>query len=150
DWLSARNPSIRLYFPALVTLLTTPFFAMFCLAGDLHVALGIYAVGTVISAMHFGPAFGLTQNLARPSMRGLATAIVMVTTVLTGQGVGPLLTGVLSDSFGGSAESLRYALAIMAGFATLGALMFAYVARFVATDMERATGESQSTRARVG
>src|SRR5690606_26141529 len=148
DWLSARNPSIRLYFPALVTLLTTPFFAMFCLAGDLHVALGIYAVGTVISAMHFGPAFGLTQNLARPSMRGMATAIVMVTTVLTGQGVGPLLTGVLSDAFGASAgpESLRYALAIMAGFATLGALMFAYGARFVAADMERATGESLSAR----
>jgi len=152
DWLSARNPSVRLYFPAVVTLLTTPFFALFCLASELHVALTIYAIGTVISAMHFGPAFGLTQNLARPSMRGLATAIVMVTTVLTGQGLGPLLPGVLSDAFRGSSgpESLRYALAIMAGFATLGALMFAYGARYVAADMERATGTDLSDRNRIG
>lgn len=142
DWLSVRHPSIRLYFPAVVTLLTTPFFALFCLAPDLNVALTIYAIGTFISAMHFGPAFALTQNLARPSMRGLATAIVMVTTAVTGQGLGPLLTGVLSDAFRDSSglESLRYSLAIMAGFATLGALMFAYGARYVAADMERATG----------
>lgn len=146
DWLSARNPRIRLYFPAIVTLLTTPFFAMFALADDLYVGLGIYAAGTVISAMHFGPAFGLTQNLARPSMRGLATALVMVATVLTGQGVGPVLTGMISDGLhdGVGQEALRYALAIMAGFATLGALMFAYGARFVARDIERATGTDLS------
>jgi MFS family permease len=146
DWLSARNPRIRLYFPAVVTFLTTPFFALFCLAGDVHLALLIYAIGTVISAMHFGPAFGLTQNLARPSMRGLATALVMVATVLTGQGVGPLLTGVLSDALSGSfgSESLRYALAMMALFATPGALLFAYGARFVAADMERAIGADLS------
>lgn len=147
DWLSVRDPRIRLYFPALVTLLTTPFFAAFCLVGDFRVALGIYAVGTVISAMHFGPAFGLTQNLARPTMRGVATAIVMVATVLTGQGIGPVLTGVLSDALRPEMgeESLRYALAIMAGFAMIGAILFAYGARFVASDIERATGANLST-----
>lgn len=146
DWLSVRDPRIRLYFPAIVTLLTTPFFAAFCLVGDFHLALAIYATGTVISAMHFGPAFGLTQNLARPTMRGVATALVMVATVLTGQGIGPVLTGILSDALraGFGQESLRYALAIMSGFATLGALMFAYGARYVAADMERATGSDLS------
>lgn len=142
DWLAQRNPRIRLYFPALATLLTTPFFAAFCLADDFRTGLAIYAVGTVISAMHFGPAFALTQNLARPAMRGLATALVMVATVLTGQGIGPLLTGALSDMLRGSFGdgSVRYALASMAGFATLGAVMFAYGARHVAADMRRATG----------
>ena len=146
DWLSTRNPRVRLYFPAVVTLLTTPFFALFCLASDAGVALTIYAIGTLISAMHFGPAFGLTQNLARPAMRGFATALVMVATVITGQGVGPLLTGVLSDALRESygPEALRYSLAIMAGFATMGALLFAYGARFVATDMERATGAGET------
>ena len=146
DWLSASNPRIRLYFPAIATLLTTPFFAAFCLAGDAQTALAIYAVGTVISATHFGPAFGLTQNLARPAMRGLATALVMVATVLTGQGIGPVLTGILSDALRGSVdgEPLRYALAIMSGFASLGALMFAYGARYVAADFERATGDDLS------
>lgn len=96
--------------------------------------------------MHFGPAFGLTQNLARPTMRGVATAIVMVATVLTGQGIGPVLTGAISDALRPDLgdESLRYALAIMAGFATLGALLFAYGARFVAADIERATGTDLS------
>lgn len=148
DWLSARNPRVRLYFPAAATLLTTPFFAAFCLAGDPRTALLIYAVGTLISATHFGPAFGLTQNLALPAMRGFATALVMVATVLTGQGLGPMLTGVLSDALRGSVdgEPLRYALAIMAGFATLGAIMFAYGARHVAADFQRATGDDLSTR----
>lgn len=147
DWLSARDPRVRLYFPAAVTLLTTPFFAAFCLVGDLHFALAIYAAGTVISSMHFGPAFALTQNLSRPAMRGLATALVMVATVLTGQGIGPLLTGFLSDALRGSVagDPLRYALAIMAVFASLGALLFAYGARFVAADMERATGPGPAT-----
>lgn len=143
DWLSARNPRVRLYFPAVATLLTTPFFALFCLVSDPRQALVIYAIGTIISAAHFGPAFGLTQNLARPAMRGLATALVMVSTVLTGQGLGPVLTGVLSDALRGgvTGEPLRYALAIMAGFATLGSLLFAYGARFVAEDFKRATGD---------
>lgn len=147
DWLSARNPRIRLYFPAIATLLTTPFFAAFCLADDPQLALGIYAVGTVISATHFGPAFGLTQNLAQPAMRGFATALVMVATVLTGQGLGPVLTGALSDALRGSVEGepIRYALAIMAAFATLGAAMFAYGARYVAADFERATGDDLSS-----
>ncbi len=146
DWLSARNPRVRLYFPAVATLLTAPLFAAFCLAADATTGLIIYAVGTVISATHFGPAFALTQNLARPAMRGLATAVVMVATVLTGQGIGPLLTGVLSDALRGNVdgEPLRYALAIMAGFAALGALMFAYGARYVASDFERATGDDLS------
>ncbi len=148
DWLSARNPRVRLYFPAVATLLTAPFFAAFCLVDDPRLALGIYAVGTLISATHFGPAFGLTQNLALPAMRGFATALVMVATVLTGQGLGPMLTGVLSDSLRGSVdgEPLRYALAIMAGFAALGAMMFAYGARHVADDFRRATGDDLSAR----
>lgn len=152
DRLSLRNPRVRLYFPAVATLLTTPFFALFCLVNDPRLALIIYAVGTVISATHFGPAFGLTQNLARPAMRGLATALVMVATVITGQGVGPLLTGVLSDALRGNVhgEPLRYALAIVAGFATLGALMFAYGARSVAADFERATGDDLSDIPRSG
>jgi predicted MFS family arabinose efflux permease len=142
DRLSARNPRVRLFFPATVAFLTTPFFILFCFAEDLRLALVFYAIATIVSGMHFGPAFGLTQNLARPTMRGLATALVMVSTVLTGQGAGPLLTGLLSDvlrpDFG--PESMRYALAIMACFAALGAMLFAYGARFVAADIERATG----------
>lgn len=142
DWLAASNPRLRLYFPAVATLLTTPLFALFCLAENPRAALTYYAVGTIISSMQFGPAFGLTQNLTRPSMRGLATALVMVATVLTGQGVGPLLTGILSDTLHVSLgpDAPRYALAIMAGFATLGALVFACGASHVAADMERATG----------
>lgn len=73
------------------------------------VMLGI-AAGT--SAAVYGPVFAIIQALVPDSMRAVAIALVYLFANLIGMGVGPLVTGILSDSlramFG--EESLRYAL----------------------------------------
>ena len=62
--------------------------------------------------MYLGPTFALTQSIARPHMRALASAVLLFIINLVGLGLGPSALGALSDAlaprFGG--ESLRYAM----------------------------------------
>ncbi len=61
------------------------------------------------------PSFNLVTQLVPPDRRGTAVALQTIITTLLGVGIGPLLTGLLSDAlhpvFG--IESLRYALLLV-------------------------------------
>lgn len=61
------------------------------------------------------PSFNLVTQLVPPDRRGTAVALQTIVTTLLGIGIGPLLTGLLSDAlhpvFG--IESLRYALLLV-------------------------------------
>jgi len=75
------------------------------------------------AAIWLGPTLALTQNLAPPRMRAQAAALLLFIVNLLGGGLGPLLTGALSDflepRFG--TETLRYSLLLLVSFATLTA-----------------------------
>lgn len=84
-----------------------------------YVAFGLIAFGTVVGTMTTGPLFAVIQTLTPAHMRATAIAIVYLLANLIGLGLGPVMTGVLSDAlhpFVGE-ESLRYSLlALCPGF----------------------------------
>jgi MFS family permease len=101
-------------------------------AGLLYLALGAGAVAAAIvlvTAFSFFIAFWIAPTYAALSLvvpaqrRGVASAMVMIVGAVGGSGVGPLLTGALSDAFAGHVEGdpLRPALALMLAL-LLGAL----------------------------
>jgi len=78
--------------------------------------------------------------VAKPSMRALSSAIVLLSATCFGQGVGPLVVGALNDAlkndFG--AQAVRYSLLSTAVTTTLGALLFVVAARWIRGDIQRA------------
>lgn len=75
-------------------------------------AFGFMGIGSLIQHMPIGPLYGTLQTLVTPRRRATAIALSFLLSNVIGIGLGPLVTGALSDAlrhpFG--TESLRYAL----------------------------------------
>jgi MFS family permease len=75
-------------------------------------ALLIYVVPVFLGAMYLGPTLAMTHGIVSLRMRALASSILLFVLNLIGLGLGPLLTGMLSDyltpEYG--LDGLRYAL----------------------------------------
>jgi MFS family permease len=117
DRWSVSRQDKRWYFwvPAGATVLMTPVQVVAYLTPSLSTALPAFGVMTFFAAVFFGPSFAMTQALATVRMRSIATSLLFFVQTLIGYGLGPLVTGYLSDrlmpAFG--QDSLRYALAIV-------------------------------------
>jgi hypothetical protein len=99
------------------------------------------ATTSFLVGFHLGPIFAIAQTVAKPSMRALASALVLLTATCFGQGVGPLAVGMINDALKGAfgADAVRYSLLSAAATTMLGALLFVWAARFIRADITRAT-----------
>jgi MFS family permease len=115
-------------------------FAVCMLTPDFKTMVAALALTSFLVGFHLGPIFAIAQTVARPSMRALASAIILLTATCFGQGVGPLTVGMLNDAlksdFG--ANAVRYSLLSAAVTTTLGALLFVWAARSISADIRRA------------
>jgi predicted MFS family arabinose efflux permease len=122
-----------------------------CCAAAFPIALGAYllpqawgalaglGVASALALVH-SPAVGaVTQALAPLRMRGLAAAVLNSLLTLFGLGLGPLLTGLVSDAVGGEAgQGLRTGLAWSALLYAWSALHFVLAARPLPAELRRA------------
>jgi predicted MFS family arabinose efflux permease len=139
--ISRRDDRWKLWAPAIMSGLAGPVFALCFLTNNFVVMVAALAFGSFLVGFHLGPIFAIAQTVARPSMRALASAIILLTATCFGQGVGPLVVGALNDAlkadFG--AQAVRYSLLSTAVTTTLGALLFVWAARSIRSDIQRAT-----------
>ena len=100
------------------------------LAPQLAWALAAGALASTMLNVFLAPTYAITQSLAAPGVRGLASAVIVSATGVVGGGVGPLLTGWVSDLLHADlgAQSLRYAAAAPLVFALVGAGLYAKAA----------------------
>jgi MFS family permease len=138
--ISRRDDRWKLWAPALTSGLAGPVFALCMLTSDFATMVAALAATSFLVGFHLGPIFAIAQTVARPSMRALASAIILLTATCFGQGVGPLAVGMINDAlkhdFG--ADAVRYSLLSAALSTTLGALLFVWAARSIRADIERA------------
>ena len=87
------------------------------------VLLFVYAV---VAHLYYGATFSTYLNVAPATVRGTAGALLIVALNLGGYGLGPLLTGGVSDFVNalGIDNSLRWSLVILSCFYGVGALFF--------------------------
>jgi predicted MFS family arabinose efflux permease len=113
--------SLVLVTPAALTVLFMPE------AGPAFAAYGVYLL---ISFVWMGGASAITQNLAGPSRRATVAAVVLTLSSLLGSGMGPQLTGLISDLLKpyAGAESLRWSMAGL-GVLSLWAAAHMFAAR---------------------
>jgi MFS family permease len=137
DKLGARDRRWLVWIPAIALLVGIPFSLMSLFAPTWQLSLIGFIVPLAALYIYSGPVFGLIQTLMPPNMRAMAVSIFLLVTNLIGMGAGPVVTGVVSDLFGGgsSADGLRFALAITLVFNAWGALHFWLASRSLQRDL---------------
>jgi MFS family permease len=139
--ISARDDRWKLWAPAIMSGLAGPVFAVCMLTPDFATMVAALALTSFMVGFHLGPIFAIAQTVAKPSMRALASATVLLTATCFGQGFGPLAVGMLNDAlrsdFGN--DAVRYSLLSAAVTTTLGALLLVIAAHFIRSDIKRAT-----------
>jgi MFS family permease len=94
--ISRRDDRWKLWAPAITSGFAGPVFAVCMLTPDFTTMVAAMALTSFLVGFHLGPVFAIAQTVARPSMRALASAILLTATCF-GQGVGPLAVGMIND-----------------------------------------------------
>jgi MFS family permease len=138
--ISRRDDRWKLWAPAITSGLAGPVFALCMLTSNFTTMVAALALTSFLLGFHLGPIFAIAQTVARPSMRALASAIVLLTATCFGQGIGPLVVGIINDALKNDygASAVRYSLLSAAVTTTLGALLFVWAARSIGGDIKRA------------
>lgn len=139
DKIGRRDRRWFLWLPALATLAGLPFSFLLYLYPDRQIAFLGLIPQTLLGLLYLGPTFAMTQSLVRPSMRALASAVLLLVINLIGLGLGPQFVGILSDllapRFG--VESIRYALLFtVVGGAVWSSLHYCLGARYLRADLD--------------
>jgi predicted MFS family arabinose efflux permease len=138
--ISKRDDRWKLWAPAIMSGLAGPVFAVCMLTQDFTTMVVALAATSFLVGFHLGPIFAIAQTVAKPSMRALASAFILLTATCFGQGVGPLAVGMINDALKADygADAVRYSLLSAAVTTTLGALLFIWAARTIREDIKRA------------
>lgn len=104
-------------FSAIISLVVMPLYLGTFFAPDANLAFALLFITFLVAGFIVGPVFATVQDLVDPSVRATAIAIVALSGVVIGQGVGPVLVGMLSDlwtSTTNDAGGLRMAMTALA------------------------------------
>jgi predicted MFS family arabinose efflux permease len=141
DRLGVRDARWSLWVPAVASIVEVPFWFVFLL-WPTHVPALLGGIpGIVGGAMWLGPVFATTQNLVRPDMRALASALLLFVVNLIGLGIGPQAVGVLNDLLAPTAGvgAVRYSLLIVGVMNVWASVHFALAARTLRADLPLAS-----------
>lgn len=127
--------------PGLATLLAGPLLLFSFLTPSAAIAFLALPIPVFLGAMWYGPVFACVQGLAPPSMRATAASIMLFIVNLVGLGIGPILTGALSDTFAkaggmGPAEGVKWAMVATAVVGVIAVGLFALSSRTLRSEME--------------
>jgi len=93
----------------------------------------------ILNSLYLGPSIAMCQSLVSPSMRAMASAILFFILNMIGLGLGPVVVGLLSDSFATvfGDNNLRYAMLCALVLGLSGTACFVMAARSLLTDLNK-------------
>jgi MFS family permease len=132
DRFARRDMRTVLLIPAIAAPLAMPFHLAAFMAPTAWMALLLLIPPGLLGAMWLGPTFAALQSVVRSDTRATAAAVQASFVLFLGLGMGPLVVGLLSDTFAGPlalgpAEGVRWALVVMSGMGLVSGVLF-YVA----------------------
>jgi MFS family permease len=142
DWLLKRRKSAPLWILAVTFGVTVPASLVFLLVHHLLLAMSMAVVTTMLGSLWIGPAYALVESLSGPALRATAAAIFMMVVNIVGLGLGPYLTGLLSDALAArfGDQALALSLSVVTTTCGLGVTHFVMTMRTVEADMAEAEG----------
>ncbi len=135
----ARDARWFSWIPALAMVLSTPLFALLFISQSIWVAAIALFFAFLISIFQGPASLTAIQGLAPPHLRALAAAVFFLIVNLLGAGLGPFLTGAISDAIAADygEASLRWALlGVCVVFGSFAALHYALVARTIRAELQ--------------
>jgi predicted MFS family arabinose efflux permease len=114
------------------------------LGEDPAVILIVLFPANVLNSLYLGPSIAMCQSLVAPGMRAMSSAILFFILNMIGLGLGPVLVGVLSDSFAEvyGDNNLRYAMMVTLLIGMSGTLCFIMASRSILRDLKLQTTSS--------
>lgn len=142
-----------MWLPALASAALIPISLATYLSDDLRISMAFGVVQAILLNIWFAPIVATAQMLVPPQIRAFTSAMLVLIVNILGLGLGPLLTGMLSDAlqpaFG--ADSLRYAILASVGMSVVAALCFfrsgQHLVREAQPAIETASGAPEPARA---
>jgi predicted MFS family arabinose efflux permease len=117
------------YFPYLNMLLTD----------NISSGLTLVFFALILNSFYLGPCIALSHALVEPGMRALTSAVLFFVLNMIGLGLGPFLTGLVSDmlvpAYGD--QALRYSMLATTQVYLLALLMFALAAKRLPADLAK-------------
>lgn len=115
DRLGLRDPRWIVWTPAISSVLAAPFAWGFVMSSELMIAIPCLVMAGLMNAVYLAPLYAAGQNLSKPRVRALASALITLMNTVLGLGIGPVAVGWLNDL--GSARygegAIRYSIAAM-------------------------------------
>jgi MFS family permease len=142
DRLARRDERWRVWLPSILSFCCLPLAFTAIRASSPLVALGFTGVWMLTGISWFGASYAVCQSLVRPRMRATLSAIMLLLTTLLGFGIGPLITGAISDYFAPSVGvmSVGYGMVGANLLALWGGVHFLLASRSLRRDLLVASG----------
>ncbi|MGE4324080.1 MAG: spinster family MFS transporter [Sphingobium sp.] len=129
--LSRRDVRMQSWIPA-VAMLITGIFLILCFRQSDLMSLAFFAVPAALCySIYVGPGYAAIQNVTPAHLRSTSSAVVLLISTLIGMGLGPPITGWISDRAGANctaagvcADGLSFALMIASTSYLLAAVCF--------------------------
>ena len=138
----------QMWVPAYATLAVIPLGIAVYLVPNKSASLALIVPALAVGSMYFGPTYSITHGLVGARERALAGALLLFIINLIGLGMGPVITGVLSDvlknrfvsqgfaELQAAADGLRWALAAMICVNAWSAFHYFRAARTLREDLQ--------------
>ncbi|WP_232476130.1 spinster family MFS transporter [Flavisphingomonas formosensis] len=145
DWVGRRDRRLSPLVPAVAAFLIVPFALgqYFVASSSLSLLLGI--VPAAATLIYYAPTVAISHTLVSPRMRAFTSAMLVLIINLIGMGLGPLVTGALSDllvaRFGMVEDSLRYAMGVSMFVAIAAGLLFWRASHHIGREMATRASE---------
>ena len=139
DTFSKRDKRWYVWVPILGSAIALPPYAYVLFGSDPSVILLVLFPTSILNSLYLGPSIAMCQTMVSPSMRAMSSAILFFVLNMIGLGLGPLVVGVLSDSYASvfGADNLRYAMLSALVFGVLGVLCFWMGSRTLIADLNK-------------
>lgn len=139
--LALRDRRWYMWLPTITGIICVPFMIAVYLADSAYLALTLSIIPGILFNVYLGNTLAMTHGLVGLRMRALASAILFFILNIIGLGIGPWLTGYLSDvlspTFGN--ESLRMAMLYLLPAAMTWSVVHLFLAaRHLEKDLDRA------------
>ena len=128
DRLGARDLRWQLLVPGTAIALMVPLAMVQYLVASPTVSIAVGLVSSALLVFYYAPIVAVPMLVVHARLRAFASSVVLVTFNLIGLGLGPMVTGVISDfliaHYGMAEDSLRYALVIVLLPSLLAGVLF--------------------------
>ncbi|ESZ88117.1 MAG: MFS transporter [Blastomonas sp. CACIA14H2] len=138
DRLGRRDSRWRVWIISASVAAMLPFTLVQYLVASTSLSIASALAAAVMMTAYYGPLVAATQSVTPPNMRALGQAMLLLAFNLFGLGLGPWLTGLLSDRIASliGADGLHYALVLALLPSLVSVWLFFHAARFYAETVE--------------